>query len=201
MGPQPYKMSFSTGGLFITESLTVAALHRRDEPWDRTLTRAMAESATQLPKAASNRRSLREIVNRLQMLSEAELTYLVEEADRGDQQALLWVAVCRAYRLVREFATEIVQDRYLGYQMDVTHETFDNFFEAKLEWHDELSDLSASTRSKVRQVLFRMMREAGILSRDNQILPAFLSSRVRMLIEQNAPQDLDVFPGSMRGIA
>lgn len=201
MGSQPYKMSFSTGGLFITESLTVAALHRRDEPWSTTLKRALTERATHLPKAASNRRSLREIVNRLQTLSEAELAYLVEGADRGDQQALLWVAACRAYRLVREFATEIVQDRYLAYQMDVPQETFDIFFEAKAEWHDELSGLSASTRSKVRQVLFRMMREAGILSRDNQILPAFLSPRVRVLIEENAPQDLDFFPGLMRGVA
>lgn len=201
MGAPPYKMSFSTGGLCLTESLTVAALHQHNESWNETLTRALTDGAMHLPKAASNRRSLREIVNRLQTLSEADIAYLVTDADRADAQALLWLSACRAYRFVREFATEVLQDRYIAYQMDVPLEAFDTLFEAKAEWHPELSGLSASTRSKLRQVLFRMMREAGILSSDNHILPAFLSTKVRMLIEETAPQDLDVFPGLMRGAA
>ena len=95
---QPYKMSFTSGGLFLTESVTVAGMHRSGEDWKDTLERALQEGATSLPKAASNRRTLREIVNRLMTLNDDEVRFLIEEAGRQEQQYLLWVATCRAYR-------------------------------------------------------------------------------------------------------
>jgi hypothetical protein len=67
---QPYKMSFSTGGLFLNESLVVAGLHVPGEPWSTTLDRALSEGAASLPKAASQRRTLREICNRLAALTQ-----------------------------------------------------------------------------------------------------------------------------------
>lgn len=194
-GQQPYKMSFSTGGLFLNESIEVARLHLPGEPWEDTIVRALAEGTTSLPKAASNRRSLREIVNRLATLTDEEIAFLVEEADRHEAQALLWMATCRAYRFVREYAVEVVQDRYLSYQLDLPQQSFDLLLEAKADWHAELAGLSASTRGKLRQVLFRMMREAAIISDSDQIQRAVLSSRVQFLIEQTAPQDMSVFPG------
>lgn len=107
MARQEYKMSFSTGGLFLNESLEVARLHLEREPWEQTILRALEEGTTSLPKSASKRRTLREISNRLLTLSDEERTYLIEEADRSDQQALLWLAICRAYRFIREFAVEV----------------------------------------------------------------------------------------------
>lgn len=194
-GQQPYKMSFSTGGLFLNESIEVARLHVPGEPWEETIVRALAEGATSLPKAASNRRSLREIVNRLATLTDEEIAFLVEDADRHEAQTLLWMATCRAYRFVREFAVEVVQDRYLSYQLDLPQQSFDLLLEAKADWHDELAGLSSSTRAKLRQVLFRMMREAGIISDSDQIQRAVLSSRLQFLIEQSIPKDMSVFPG------
>ena len=73
---QPYKMSFATGGLLLNESVEVARLHVPTEAWDVTLQRALEEGVTSLPKAASRRRTLREIG-----LLPAELS-----ADRRRQQ-------------------------------------------------------------------------------------------------------------------
>ena len=192
---QPYKMSFSSGGLFLNESLTVAKLHRAGEPWASTLERALQEGATALPKAASNRRTLREIVNRLLTLTDDEIHFLTEDADRQEQQYLLWLATCRAYRFVREFAVEVVCDRFLSYHMDLPLESFDIFFEAKADWDDGLATISSSTRSKLRQILFRMMREASILSDENRIQAAYLSARLRLLVEVADPVGTAVFPG------
>ena len=101
-GPPPkYKMSFSTGGLFLNETLAVAQLHVAGEPWSVTIMRALTEGTTTLPKAASQRRTLREIVNRLSTLSDRERDYLVNDADRDDQLALLWLATCRACMSLR----------------------------------------------------------------------------------------------------
>ena len=194
---QDYQMSFTTGGLFLNESLTVAQLHVEGEPWQKTVTRAMEQSATSLPKTASNRRTLREISNRLRALTRDERSFLLDGADRTDQQALLWLATCRAYRFVREFSVEVIRERHLSYQMDLPLVSFDILFEAKAEWDEGLEALSPSTRLKLRQILFRMMREAGILSNKNRIQVAILSPRLKAMIEDANPAELAIFPGAL----
>lgn len=194
LAKQDYKMSFSTGGLFLNESLEVARLHKDGEAWEDTILRAMEEGTTSLPKSASNRRSLREISNRLLTLTDEERAYLVEEADRSEQQAMLWIATCRAYRFVREFAVEVVRERYLSYQLDLPLESFDILYEAKAEWDEGLAGLSRSTRLKLRQIMFRMMREAGIISEDDRIQTAIISTRLKHMIEDHNPGELAFFP-------
>ena len=112
---QGYKMSFSTGGLFHNESIEIARLHEPQDSWEETLLQAMEEGTTSLPKAASNRRTTREIINRISCLTEEERDYLVGQANRQEQAALLWLATCRAYRLIREFAVEVIRERHMSY--------------------------------------------------------------------------------------
>ena len=188
-------MSFSTGGLFVNESVALARLHRAGESWQDTILTAMADGATSLPKAASNRRTLREIANRVSCLTPDEREFLVEQSDRPEQEALLWLAACRAYRFVREFAIEVIQERFLSYRYDLPLDAYDQFFDAKAEWHPELATISTSTRLKLRQILFRILREAGVIDGAGNIRPSYLSSRVVALIERHNPSDLQVFPG------
>ncbi len=192
---QPYKMSFVTGGLFLNESVEVARMHASAEPWEDTIRRALETGVSSLPKAASRRRTLREIVNRISTLNEEELSYLVEDADRPDQQALLWLATCRAYRFVREFATEVIHDRFLSFKLELPLESFDVLFEAKAEWDEGLNGISATTRAKLRQVLFRMMREANVITSESRILAAYVSPQLKAMLARNCPGDLDLFPG------
>jgi len=192
---QPYKMSFAVGGLLLNESVEVARMHAPSETWDATLRRALEEGVTSLPKAASRRRTLREIVNRISTLDAEELDFLVEGTDRQDQQALLWLATCRAYRFVREFATEVIHERFLSFQLDLPLESFDILFAAKAEWDEGLAGISPMTRAKLRQVLFRMMREASVISDDNRILSAYVSPRLKAVLAEKSPGDLSVFPG------
>jgi hypothetical protein len=193
--PQSYKMSFSTGGLFLNESLEVARLHREDEDWRDTITRALGEGAASLPKAASRRRTLREIANRISTLTRDELDFFTTDADRLEQQALLWLSTCRAYRFVREFAIEVIRERYLSYQLDLPLEAFDTLLDAKAEWDEGLAAINLSTRLKLRQILFRIMREAGVISEEGKIQTYYLSTRLHHLIAENRPADLAIYPG------
>ncbi|KKK67244.1 hypothetical protein LCGC14_2956010 [marine sediment metagenome] len=192
---KPYLMSFGVGGLWVNESLVVARLHVEGEPWDQTMLRALEQGAGSLPKVASNRRTLREISNRLGQLTSEERRFMLQEADRTDQLALLWLAMCRTYRFVGEFAVEVIRDRYLSYQFDLPLEAFDILFDSKAEWDEGLAKLSESTRKKLRQVLFRIMREAEILSGNGRIQTAILSPRLKVLLEESNPGELAYFPG------
>jgi len=190
-------MSFVTGGLFINESVAVARQHHAGEDWESTLVIAQQSGAFPVRKAASARRTIREIVNRLKCLSADELRLLIE-GERSEQGAMLWLAVCRAYRFIGEFAVEVINERFLSFRTDLTYGDFDAFLSAKEDWSPKLAGLSASTRVKLRAVLFRMMREAEILLQDNRIVGALLSPRVEALIRAGNPDELLFFPGVVR---
>jgi hypothetical protein len=192
---QSYRMSFSVGGLLINESLDVAHQHAAGLAWDKVIADGIAAGVTSLPKAASRRRMLREIINRLSCLSEPELAFLVGEADRDEQAALLWLTACRAYRFVREFAIEVVCERYLSYQEALPLEAFDRLLAAKAEWDEALAAISHTTALKLRQILFRMMREAGIITEKNHIVASYLSPRFVDIVSRSNRSDLAVFPG------
>lgn len=195
IGRKSYRMSFSTGGLFVNESIEIASYFSEVRDWNIVAELILSLGKLKLPKVSSNRRTAREIINRLSCLGAEELVYLVDGADRSDQLALLWLAFCRAYPFVREFMTEVVSDRLHTYRHDLPVETFDMFFDEKAEQVETLGRISKATRQKLKQVLFRVMREAGVIDKQNQIIIAYLNSPIRNLIEESNPLDLAVFPG------
>ena len=190
---QKYKMSFSTGGLLVNESVEVAKLHEPGENWTETLERALSDRTMSLPKHVSIRRSLREITNRLRMLSGDDLDFLIY-SDRQDQVAILWVAVCRAYRFIREFQSEVIRERFLSGKADLPLETFDRFFEEVAEWHEEISKISEATRLKLRQILFRMLREADIITGAYEIQPPLLSIKFTDYLASHNKEEVGFFP-------
>jgi hypothetical protein len=192
-----YLMSFGTGGLYVNESVAVARLHRPGADWDATAALAREVGAFPVRKASSAQRSIREIVNRLRWLSDDELEVFVE-GERNEQAALLWLAACRAYRFIREFAVEVLNERFLSLRTDLTYDDFNAFLAAKAEWSPKLATLSGTTHAKLRAVLFRLMREAEILSPDDRILGSILSRRVLAMIYAGDPDELRFFPGAER---
>lgn len=191
-----YRMSFSVGGLLVKESVALAQAYRADETWPEARERLMSEGISSFPKLASQTRVLREVFDRIGHLTDAERIYLIEVADRLEQQALVWLAVCRTYRFVKEFAVEVVAERYQSWRFDLGLEVFDRFLAEKAESDQGLAKLSPSTCAKLRQVLFRIMRESELLSDDGKIQPVWLSARMKALIEETNPADLLIFPGS-----
>lgn len=193
MQSKKYKMSFSTGGLFLTESVEFAANYLELQDWDKVREHAIAENIIQSQAERSIARRTREILQRLQMLSSVELELLVE-GSRHEQCNVLWIAICRTYDFIAEFALEVLRERYLSMQLKLTHDEFDFFFNQKAEWNDDLDKLSDTTRAKLRQVLFKILREAELLSDSGRILGAMLSSRVKECIAVSGYNDLLYFP-------
>ena len=191
-----YRMSFSVGGLMLNESLVIAHAYQPGESWASARERLLAQGASSLPKLASQTRALREVYDRIGYLSDAERQYLSDDADRAEQQAMMWLAICRTYRFVYEFAVEVINERYQSWRLDLGLEVFDRFLAEKAESDPGLAELSASTCAKLRQVLFRILREAGLRSVEGRIQPIWLSERMKRLIEESNPADLQVFPGN-----
>jgi hypothetical protein len=190
-----YRMSFTMGGLFLNEALAAAMAHERLGDWAQAQEEIQSGGAVGFRKTSSMHRAAREVVTRLKQLTEAELA-LLRRGTREEQAALLWLAVCRTYRLVGEFAIDELQERFLSMRPELEPEAFGRFIEAKAEWQKELATLKPSTRHKLQQVLFRILREAGLLSRDGHIQRMPLSKRLPATLGERNACDLAFFPGA-----
>lgn len=193
MSNKKYGMSFTTGGLFHRESVEVATLYLDLGDWSSVRDKVIAENLLQTRAMSTLKRNCREITSRLKMLNSDEIRLLID-GDSQEQAYLLWISVCRRYSFIADFSVEVLRERYLTLKTDLTHEDFDSFFNQKAEWHDELDTLTPATVGKLRQVLFKILREAGLLTTDCIINNATLSSRLLSVVGGRNSRDLSYFP-------
>lgn len=190
-----YRLSFTTGGLFLQESAIAAASFLQLGDWTATRAQLRVENLLQVRTSAAATRISKEVTARLQELSSEELSALLDLSLR-DQANLLWVAACRRYPFIREFATEVLREHFLVLRRRLVFADFDHFLNAKALWHAELDDIAKSTQLKLRQNLFRMLREADLLSDQYEIHPAQLSPYLAQLLARQGRQVFLVFPAT-----
>lgn len=203
MSHHELRMSFTTGGLFQPESVKVAALYLEIGDWDSVRDKVIADNLLQSRTLSTLKRVGREIVSRLRTLSPDELELLVEGSHQ-EQAYLLWLAICRRYRFIADFAVEVLRERYITLKSELTYENYDSFFIRKSEWHLELDKITPATRSKLRQVLFKMLREADLITANNMIHSAMPSLRLLELLYKGTRREVLYFPlldSELKGMA
>ena len=195
-----YRLSFTTGGLFWSESAVLVKLYIEQPDWVALREQVVSHDLLQVRTRAASMRISREIIARLKEFNAQELEYF-REATTQEQLWLLWIVICRHFDLVREFAVEVLRENYLTLKNTVDHRDFDAFFNRKAQFSDEVESLKESTRRKLRQNLFRMMREADLLTESDLIIPPILTGRFINLVATKDIRDLEVFPVSDADIA
>jgi hypothetical protein len=186
-------MSFTTGTLFHQESVKLAVLFLESHDWNLVRNIVLSENLLQFRTVNTSKRVFREVRSRLKTLNEDELDLLIH-GSLQEQGYLLWLAVCRRYKFIADFAVEILREKYISLKVVLEYEDFDFFFNKKSEWHEELDQTKPATKMKSRQVLFKMLREADLLTSNNIINAAMLSPRFLKAISQENYQDILVFP-------
>ncbi len=197
-GVERYALSFTSGALLAREAVVAAPLYLRERDWSRVRELIGQDNLLQSRTVSSGFRLAREVVQRLSVLTDGELELLVE-ATATERGYLLWVAACRRYALIGDFAEEVVCERFLLLTPHLAYDDFDSFVRGKSLWHPELAELKDSTMQKLRSTVFRMLTEAGLLSEDDDILPAVLSDRVAVALDARTPSDVRFLPGTIAG--
>ncbi len=103
-----YKLSFTGGALLMRETVIAAPVYLRERDWSKVRAIVEHDNLLQSRTVASGSRSAREIVQRLAVLTDDEVELLVD-ATPTERAYLLWVAACRRYDLIGEFAEEVVR--------------------------------------------------------------------------------------------
>ena len=195
MADDRYVLSFTAGALLHQESLALAELFEELGDWAAVREQVMDDNLLQMRTPSASKRIFREVFRRLEQLTAAELTFL-RTGSSQEQSHLLWLGACKRYRFIYDFAVEVVREKFIRFDFGLSYDDYDIFFNNKAEWHPEVEGVAESTRKKLRQVLFRMMRDANLLTVDNQILPAMLTPREIEVIAADSPSYLLAFPTS-----
>jgi hypothetical protein len=172
-----------------------AACYLQLNDWSATRAHLQDENLLQVRTKAAATRIGKEVTARLEELTAEELSALQSMSPR-EQASLLWVAVCRRYQLIREFATEVLRENFLILRRRLVFADFENFLNGKALWHSELDDITGSTQLKLRQNLFRMLREAHLLSDQYEINPVQISPDLAKLLARQGLQEFLVFPAA-----
>ena len=188
-----YALSFTAGALLEREAAALAPLYVEHRDWAKVRDVAVVENLLQTRTYRTGVRLVREAVKRLSALSDREVE-LLPELTASERGHLMWAAACRRYDLIGEFAEEVLRERFLTLAGTVRHEDYDLFYRSKAMWHDELDAVSDATYKKLRQVLFKMMVEAGLLTAKGAIEPALLSARVAECLTESTPSNIRFFP-------
>jgi len=186
-------LSFTTGGLLEREAAALMPAYYECRDWTKVREIAVKENLLQARTHSTGVRRVRETVNRLSAFSDSELEMLAD-VTASERAHLMWAAACRCYDLIGEFAEEVLRERFLTLAGTVSYEDYNSFYRAKAMWHDELDAVSTATYKKLRQVLFRMMVEAELLTPEGVIEPVLLSTRVAGCLAERTPSDVRFFP-------
>lgn len=192
-GGDRYRLSFTTGGLLAGEARLAAEIQMRTGDWQATRQEIRSAHLLGTRTVAATTRISREVVVRAATLTPEEVR-IVANGDPRDRELLMWSAATRRYRLIAEFGSEVLRARFLALAPTLELADFDSFLLEKASWAPEVGDLTVSTRRKLRQNLFRMMREAQFVSGAGAILGAVMSPTVAGVLRGRGREAFEVFP-------
>lgn len=192
MQGERYRLSFTVGGLLATQGHTLAELylkhmgcsHAESSPQAEVGSsivairpQAIAENVLAIRTDSANRRIVAETTRRLSALTVEEIAFLGgPDSSMADREALMWIAMCRYYAIVGDFASEVLRKRYLIGNMHLDSEDYARFIANKATWHPELEAVSEGTAKKLRSNLFKAMVEAHLLDKKRDTVLPFLPS-------------------------
>jgi hypothetical protein len=120
---------------------------------------------------------------------------LIIQGDLMIQKQIAFLAVCKFHAFIRDFTVEVVREKYLTYDYQLTEGEYRTFFTRKSELHPEMEKLTPRSQEGIRQVTFKMLEQAGIIDniKSKNIQMQFIEPHVIMSIKKDHPDWLKIF--------
>jgi hypothetical protein len=157
-----YNLSFTAASLRPELARIVAEFYLANGDWKLAKDRVLSSNALQCRTGGGAERQEREIRRRLRCLTRDQIT-LLALATAEDRAAMAWLAALKHISFVFEFAAEVLREKLATYDPILRPSDYEAYVDTKSVFHQELALLSSTSKSKVRQVLLRMLREVGLL--------------------------------------
>lgn len=150
-----YQFSFTAASLRLNDFVQVAKLRRANHVVDHVNMLGAGKSSTGIRMIAEYEKRLATLtLDQLQLLTEGSLL---------TQKQMAFLAVCKTYAFIRDFTVEVLREKMLLFDYEVSEGEFISFLRRKMDSHPELEKITDKTVYKIRQVTFKILEQAGII--------------------------------------
>jgi hypothetical protein len=181
-----YDFSFTASSLRLNEMLLVTRAYHDGVEVDYINDLGAGKSST-------GKRMLSEFKKRISHLTPAQVEVLLN-GDLVTQKQLTLVSVCKSYSFIREFIVEVVREKVLVYDYQITDGDYISFYRRKFDLHEEMDSLTELTEKKIKQVTFKILEQAGLIDdiKTRIIQPQIIDYKLIKALVQDNPNWLKV---------
>lgn len=145
-------------------------------------------------KAKTIGTQFREIKMRNDTLTKKQVEVLANGNTQAQKHIAL-LAICKAYAFIRDFIIEVLRNKVLAYDYQITEGEYTTFWKRKYEDHPELEELSESTIQKIKQVTFKVLQQTGLIdnTRSKLINRQLVDQTVISAVVKDDPEWLKIY--------
>jgi hypothetical protein len=171
-----YSFSFTGASALPAETLVIAEEYIHLKDWERVKVSVQENNLMNKTKQNTSKRMYFEIKKRLELLTKEQLNLLVNGSP-DESKAMVLLSLLKAYTFFKDFVIEVIRAKFLLYNNNITSSDYTSFFNAKAITNNELNTITEKTTNKVKQVLFKMLDQVGLISsaKECMIIKPFLS--------------------------
>lgn len=165
------------------ETEQVARLFLEHKDWDIVAKLVVDDNLMQKGTVSTRKREFSEIKKRLIDLKEDELNFLVECTT--DELKLYCLYLCsKTYRLLFEFISEVVRDKYFMFDYVIYDSDYAKFIESKIASSEKLQSITDKTHTKIKQVIFRILEQSTLIdsTKARNIQKPYISDELQLII-------------------
>lgn len=184
-----YRLSFIAASLRLPEMSEFAR-----EYCEKGLEIITKESIIKGGNERTAAREFREIRDRVNALTDRQIEILAY-GDLISQKQIALLSVCKQYAFIRDFIVEVLRNKALVFDFQLTEGAYITFFRRKSEEHPELEEITETTTKKIKQVTFKILEQAGMIDsvRSKKIIPQIVEPQVSNSIMEDDPEWLKIF--------
>ena len=139
-------------------------------------------------------REFREIKFRINTLTDRQIEILAY-GDLLSQKQIALLSMCKLYAFIRDFIVEVLRNKAIVFDYQLTEGEYVTFFRRKSEVHPELEEMAESTEKKIKQLTYKVLEQAGMIDnvRTKKIIPQIVGPQVINAIQEDDPEWLKIF--------
>lgn len=189
-----YVLSFTGASALIAETYTIAHEYKRLGNWDEAKESASNQNLLNKVKRATFTREFREIKKRIDLLTDDQFDLLLNGSP-DEMKAMVFVSLLKSYSFLFDFVAEVIRTKYFLFDNLMMDSDYIRFFNAKSLTHEELEELSELSAKKIKQVVFTILMQIGLLTQrtNGLILKPYLSDQSLKVIVKDQPVLLSCF--------
>lgn len=190
----PYTGSLTAEQFLFYEMRIVSKQYLEGKPIDEIIEYIKRDNLFQYPTERKISKLARACQRRIVALGNKKLVYELANAPVEVAKQINLYAMMRYNRLVREFMTDLIGEKYRQHDFSYAKKDINVFFSRLREQNDDIAAWSEQTITKLKQVLTKCLIETEMLDsfRARELNPIFISAELESGIREN--NDLTALP-------